>query len=465
MKHSQKTTLKPLDVWCLIQKDGSISTAHCTCMAGIGEVCSHVGAVLFAAEYANNKKEAMSCTDLQAVWPMPTLSTKVPVVPVSDMDWGKYSTMKQDWKDIPLLSAMEVGNSLKTCVHLRHMNPLMYVNDPFATEIEKTTTKSLTSKLDIYNELNETKSYSELISIAKSVDISITMEEISEIEKTSRQQSQNKNWYAQKAGRITASKFKLVCKTNKVKPSLSLIKAICYPTKVLFSTKATIWGLSHEHIAVKRYEKYMEEEETHQSLVVNEVGFLVSQKWPQLGASPDRLVFCECCMGGCLEVKCPYLLKNIVDINDYLKLKSSCLYKDNGQIFLKTDHSYYFQVQMQIFVSNLLYCDFIVWSPSIFFKQRIYPNWEFWHKNSEIAIKYHAEIIMPELLGKYFTKEMGAARISHYCICNGIDDGRPMIQCDNDDCEIKWFHFECMNLESVPNELWYCINCSKAINR
>lgn len=55
-------------------------------MAGISEVCSHVGAVLFAAEYANNKKEAMSCTDHQAVWPMPSLSTKVPIVPVLEMD-------------------------------------------------------------------------------------------------------------------------------------------------------------------------------------------------------------------------------------------------------------------------------------------------------------------------------------------------------------------------------------------
>ncbi|KAH8033427.1 hypothetical protein HPB51_012713 [Rhipicephalus microplus] len=31
---SQRTTAKPYDVWVLVQVDGSVSTAHCTCMAG-----------------------------------------------------------------------------------------------------------------------------------------------------------------------------------------------------------------------------------------------------------------------------------------------------------------------------------------------------------------------------------------------------------------------------------------------
>lgn len=122
--------------------------------------------------------------------------------------------------------------------------------------------------------------------------------------------------------------------------------------------------------------------------------------------------------------------------------------------------AYYYQVQMQIFVSNLLYCDFVIWSPNIFFKQRIYPDFEFCNKNSEIALKYHSEIIMPELLGKFFTKEMGAAEVIHYCYCDGIDDGKPMIQCDQEDCVTKWFHFECVGLKTVPNEPWYCHQCS-----
>lgn len=88
------------------------------------------------------------------------------------------------------------------------------------------------------------------------------------------------------------------------------------------------------------------------------MGLVINPRWPQLGASPDKIVYCECCLGGALEVKCPYLLntKDINDVNEYVKLKNSCVIVSDGQIILKHDHQYYYQVQMQIFVCNLQYC-------------------------------------------------------------------------------------------------------------
>ena len=41
-----------LNPWLVIERDGSVVNAHCNCMAGIGEVCSHVGALLFSIEAA-----------------------------------------------------------------------------------------------------------------------------------------------------------------------------------------------------------------------------------------------------------------------------------------------------------------------------------------------------------------------------------------------------------------------------
>ena len=99
----------------------------------------------------------------------------------------------------------------------------------------------------------------------------------------------------------------MVCNTNKPTPSLSLRKSLCYPTKMLFSTKATLWGITHEHVAVEEYRKRMEVE-NHEDLYINEVGLIISKEYNQLAVSPDRLVFCQCCTGGCLEIKCPYLL-------------------------------------------------------------------------------------------------------------------------------------------------------------
>ena len=47
VKHSQALSVIPLKVWVALKLDGEIMSAHCTCMAGIGEVCSHTAAVLF----------------------------------------------------------------------------------------------------------------------------------------------------------------------------------------------------------------------------------------------------------------------------------------------------------------------------------------------------------------------------------------------------------------------------------
>lgn len=96
MKHSQRAKANPLDTWIIINKDGSVSNGHCTCMAGNSEVCSHIGALLFTAEYVNSKKCEVSCTDVLSLWPMPSLSTVVPIVPISEMDFGAgSSTQKQ----------------------------------------------------------------------------------------------------------------------------------------------------------------------------------------------------------------------------------------------------------------------------------------------------------------------------------------------------------------------------------
>lgn len=51
-----------------------------------------------------------------------------------------------------------------------------------------------------------------------------------------------------------------------------------------------------------------------------------------------------------------------------------------------------------------------------------------------------------------------------YCVCQRISFGE-MIGCDNDDCQIEWFHFECVGLTSKPKGKWYCPRCRKEHNR
>ena len=50
VNHSKRARDTPLKTWLLAEKDGTVCMAHCNCMAGLCEACSHVGALLFAIE-------------------------------------------------------------------------------------------------------------------------------------------------------------------------------------------------------------------------------------------------------------------------------------------------------------------------------------------------------------------------------------------------------------------------------
>ena len=54
-----------------LKKDGTVVCGHCPCKAGLGEVCSHVTALLYAVESAVKHLEDRSCTDGPRQWGLP----------------------------------------------------------------------------------------------------------------------------------------------------------------------------------------------------------------------------------------------------------------------------------------------------------------------------------------------------------------------------------------------------------
>eukprot|EP00002_Diphylleia_rotans_P021213 TRINITY_DN4132_c0_g1_i3.p1 TRINITY_DN4132_c0_g1~~TRINITY_DN4132_c0_g1_i3.p1 ORF type:complete len:239 (-),score=46.32 TRINITY_DN4132_c0_g1_i3:121-837(-) len=51
-----------------------------------------------------------------------------------------------------------------------------------------------------------------------------------------------------------------------------------------------------------------------------------------------------------------------------------------------------------------------------------------------------------------------------YCICNRVSFGE-MVGCDNNDCKVEWFHFECVGLVSKPKGKWYCPECTAMMRK
>jgi hypothetical protein len=46
-----------------------------------------------------------------------------------------------------------------------------------------------------------------------------------------------------------------------------------------------------------------------------------------------------------------------------------------------------------------------------------------------------------------------------FCVCRTPNSGK-MVQCDNEDCPIEWFHYECVGLTKTP-DVWHCPTCAQ----
>ena len=116
--------------------------------------------------------------------------------------------------------------------------------------------------------------------------------------------------------------------------------------------------------------------------------------------------------------------------------------------------------------------------------ERIKFNECFWETNVA-QVKHFFDVgVMPELLGRWFSRpprlttttthpasdpisphssaDEGPTPDSvKYCYCRGDEYG-DMVGCDNDECPYQWFHLECLHLKSLPtSKEWYCPDCRK----
>ncbi|KAF5281753.1 hypothetical protein FQR65_LT14548 [Abscondita terminalis] len=183
---------------------------------------------------------ADNCTAQNKNW---TLYTSC-VIFVNEL-WGPDTiTFKQKWKHTPevldyedLVHLIESSNKLNKVVNLRVEDFLEFENG--------CQTRKKGSELPKLNDLNG-KTYEVILNACKSIQISITPEEVDAIENCTQNQAQNFTWFKYRAGRITASKFKSVSRARLEKPPISLIKGICYPAKMIFHSKQTTYGIKNE---------------------------------------------------------------------------------------------------------------------------------------------------------------------------------------------------------------------------
>ena len=108
---------------------------------------------------------------------------------------------------------------------------------------------------------------------------------------------------------------------------------------------------------------------------------------PILGATPDGAVFDASNAEepfGFLEVKCPYAQRNVTPAEACLTPGFCCTLQVNPdgttQLFLRTNHIYYAQVQGQMAVGNRPWCDFVIYTTKGINVQRIQFDKVYWEK-------------------------------------------------------------------------------------
>ena len=143
---------------------------------------------------------------------------------------------------------------------------------------------------------------------------------------------------------------------------------------------------------------------------------------------------------------------------------------DKGIYFLREEHQYFHQVQLEISVTEVSYCDFMVWTPSEVIVIRIEPNISFMETLTEKCDKFWDSFILRELVTRELeinniTKHISTSKVEIsnverlYCICKAkyTDDDGDMVGCDSCD---NWFHLQCLNLKKIPKiNVWYSRDC------
>ena len=408
-----------------------------------------------------------------------------------------HHQLTQKWNNFSIISACVV-QSQQSCHWYHRIQTYIYIYIYVPKVSLPTFPQPLTS---LRNPANCKLNYPDLLEACDNVSIEVTDDMAQAVEKETRKQSKTALWFKYRAGRVTASRMKAVCHTDVTNPAQSLVKSICYPEAFNFTSKQTSWGCRHEKQARDRYEKTVRFK--HTNLQVAECGLFINPQWPFVGASPDGIITCDCCPKGVLEIKCPFCHRDESIAAAITSDKNFCLTEVDGQISLDHCHAYYYQVQTQIFVCDIEYCDFCVCTfsgdeESTIHIERIYRNNKFWKDHCVPKAKvFFKTCLLPELLGGWYIRPLmpptefdsnstnletqhstralqddsqctsssqsgGAVQPSSqtFCYCNGPEIGE-MIACDNNDCTIEWFHLKCLRIssDSIPKGKWYCPDC------
>ncbi|XP_047128538.1 uncharacterized protein LOC124809071 [Hydra vulgaris] len=453
-------------------------------MAGLGSVCSHIGALLFklvaCAQLGLNK---ISCTSTFCSWkksrksatpaPLKKINFSRPKkrktlpnisdnensqderpysfkdpTPTSDSKKKKLLELKKLYKNAAVLQSVDIKNESKehcsdtdTAEEDDSYNeynlpePLTSLYLPASINLDDSTLTKYCAKS--YEEYKITQSVNMYSNLLKVTNI----------------QSASRIWKLHRAGRITASLSKTAYNIKVDKYPKSFINTVMQ-YNAEFITKPTSYGKKMETVAINSYKQFVAK--THTNIVVTETGLHVLHKNPCLGASPDSMVCCDCHGSGVVEIKCPYKYRNGLE-----NWKTDTDFPVNFDNTVKKTHQYYFQVQQEMYITNTTYCHFYIWTEGKNENDTMLINVPidrvFCEKLETKLTTIFFKFLLPEIVSRK-NDPNNLLSDQTYCICKR-PSFTPMIGCDGKNCKIGWFHYSCIEIKNGPKGKWFCKEC------
>ena len=439
VKPSERTKtddgLPTYDGFVVMRRNADIYSAYCQCKGGIDGLCKHVAAALFDLQATVCNNIFTTCTSEKCTWTRRQHSDEYAVrlhdLHLIKAEFGKdekmclkpynfdprctlvnekdkrenlRSGLQKICPDAVALMFLEEPNILDTAEKTLdyHMN-----NDLNVTQTETVQSIPVYSMVQ-YGQLFKSEQdiqdleYDENVILKFMNFIDLGKEQINIICEKTTHQGQSDFWFDQRAGRITASNFYKVCHLRDTTDKTNTIKLLMNYCPLLHIPEQLQWGHEKEDVATNKY--YKKVVKVHKDLSISKCGLVINQQWPYLGASPDRIQYCGCHGKFLIECKSLFAKRNLLP----LVAASDKLEKmPNGDVMLKQETSWYYQIQGQMAITEVGNTDLIIYTNKNILVVSVPFNKSFWQTVILEKLKlFFMRFLGPEILSQKIFKTL-----------------------------------------------------------
>lgn len=361
---------------------GVIDQCQCECASGMGPEahCKHVGLVLHSlTKVKEGIITAETCTQVLQTFHQAK----------------KYTGSPVKMENILLRSSSSHMSALKGFDPrpLHHRNRVEYPDHFRSVWLNSTATnppiRQLYCPANVYGIANDHQymSSSPEDMFLEGIHVkNMSSNDREQVEKKTRGQAGNKMWKEERLLRLQASSFGRICKATEKTNFENLAKSLTEHKYI--NSESLKHGRKYEATAQKEYV-------SQTKVTVIQSGIIVCEQLPFLGCSPDGLVAED----QIIEIKCPYTAR----ANNITPISVPYLYCDsNGDIRLKENHEYYYQIMGNLLCTGRTSCDFIVWTFKEMKILRIKRDESFINKMKDQLNDFFTIFFRPALLNKMY---------------------------------------------------------------